>query len=237
MGTDLQNPLDEYAKTQIRVRARQLIRKPGFTSSDREDIEQELTLHLLQHIGKHDATRGCLHTFVSRIIKNKAASIIRQRHALRRDPDRNECSLDELSDLEELDAGAGGVDGDEEENMPALQTDFEATAVPEKPKRIDRSRMRQPTVHPASTFAEPAVDERELNDLRIDLQEAMNSLPADLRALAELLRDWTAEEAARKTGQSRDTIRRQIRELRRHFEERGLGDYLPVHQSDESLRK
>jgi len=41
---------DEYVARLVRIKARQLVGRYGFTESDREDIEQELTLHLLEGV-------------------------------------------------------------------------------------------------------------------------------------------------------------------------------------------
>lgn len=41
-GTDV---CTEYARTLIRVKARQIVRRPGFSSSDTDDVEQDLFLH------------------------------------------------------------------------------------------------------------------------------------------------------------------------------------------------
>lgn len=85
MGIDKTTAPDEYAATLIRVKARQLVGRYGFARSDREDIEQDLILHLLQKLRHFDPKRGSENTFVSRITNRKIASIIRQRTAAKRD--------------------------------------------------------------------------------------------------------------------------------------------------------
>jgi len=98
MGTSKQITLDEYATTLIRLKARQLIGKYGFTRSDREDLEQELTLDLLIRLGRFDPSKGQPATFVRMVVDRRVASLIRERKSLSRDYRRARHSLDELSD-------------------------------------------------------------------------------------------------------------------------------------------
>ncbi len=86
---------DEYVARLVTAKARQLIRTAGFRLSDREDIEQDLTVHLLEHLPEYDPARSSLHTFMDRLVENAAADLIRYRMAGMRDPRRLERSLDE----------------------------------------------------------------------------------------------------------------------------------------------
>ena len=54
----------EYARTLIRVKAKQIVRRPGFSRSDQEDIEQDLVVHLLCQAERFDPERGSLNTFM-----------------------------------------------------------------------------------------------------------------------------------------------------------------------------
>jgi len=85
--------IDPYAARLIRIKARQLIGKAGFTRSDLEDIEQELTLDLLERLPRYDPARASRRTFIARIIDHKVARLLEYRCAARRDPRRMECSL------------------------------------------------------------------------------------------------------------------------------------------------
>lgn len=98
MGTSKKITLDEYATTLIRVKARQLIGKYGFTKSDREDIQQDLTLDLLMRLARFDPRKGKPATFVRLVVDRRVASLIRERKSLARDYRRTRHSLDELSD-------------------------------------------------------------------------------------------------------------------------------------------
>ena len=86
---------DEYVARLIQVKAHQLVHKAGFTESDREDIEQELTLHVLEHLHDYDPSRSSRHTFIARVVEHKAADLIDYRTAKMRTPRRVEQSLDE----------------------------------------------------------------------------------------------------------------------------------------------
>ncbi len=77
--------LDEYAVTTIRVKAKKLIGKAGYTKADSEDIRQEITLDLLQRLPNYDPTKSSLHTFVNDVVDHKIARMIEARNAEMRD--------------------------------------------------------------------------------------------------------------------------------------------------------
>ena len=101
MGRD--RGIGEYAQKVIRIKVSQLIGKYGYTESDREDLESELTLHLLERMPQFDPKRAKRNTFVARIIENKVVSILRYRRGQCRD-----CSLDGQS----LDRDTSGENGE-----------------------------------------------------------------------------------------------------------------------------
>ncbi|MEK6676888.1 MAG: sigma-70 family RNA polymerase sigma factor [Planctomycetota bacterium] len=191
MGTDTRISIDENATTLIRMKARQLVGRYGFTKSDRTDIEQELTLDLHIRLGRFDPAKGRPATFMRMVVDRRAGSMIRKRKAQVRDYRRRAHSLDELSD-------ENGNNGH---------------------------------------IAEPAMDYRRQHDLEIDVSDALASLADELRSVAEDLREKHVVEIARERGCGRETVRRAVRRIRRHFEQRGLHNYLPAHQSDGGSRK
>jgi len=77
---------NEYASTLIRVKARQLIRRPGFSRSDEGDIVQKLNLHLLRQAQHFDPTRSSLNTFIARVVDSAVAMLLRDRGRLKRAP-------------------------------------------------------------------------------------------------------------------------------------------------------
>jgi len=76
----------EYARTLIRVKAKQLVRRPGFCRSDQEDIEQDLLVHLLTQAEHFDPDRSSLNTFIDRVVNTAAAMLVRERHRSSRRP-------------------------------------------------------------------------------------------------------------------------------------------------------
>ena len=87
--------LDPYASRVISITAYQLIRRPEFTESDREDIEQELWLDLLQRLSRFNGDRARHETFVNLVVNHKVASLIETRQAGKRDHRIPMYSLDE----------------------------------------------------------------------------------------------------------------------------------------------
>ena len=77
--------LDDYANKIIKRKAKQLIGHYGFTESDREDIQQELSIHVWRHLPKYDPSRASRRTFMARIIENYIKSLIAGRKAACRD--------------------------------------------------------------------------------------------------------------------------------------------------------
>jgi RNA polymerase sigma-70 factor (ECF subfamily) len=176
----------------IRIKARQLVGRYGYTKSDREDIEQELTLDLHVRLGGFDAAKGRPATFIRMVVDRRVASMVRERKAQSRDYRRTVQSLDELREDDE------GTNGQ---------------------------------------FTEPAFDDRRQRDLEIDVSDALTSLAEELRSVAEDLREKRVSEIARECGCGRETIRRAVKRIGQHFEQRGLRECMPGHQSGGESRK
>ncbi len=87
--------MEPFAERLIRIKAHQLVTRGGFTESDRHDIEQELTLYLVEHLPEHDPDRSSRRTFIVRLVENRVADLVRHRTAEMRDPRHVERSLDE----------------------------------------------------------------------------------------------------------------------------------------------
>jgi hypothetical protein len=78
--------LQSFARTVILKKARQLVGRAGFVSSDVHDLEQELTLRVLQRLSAHDARIAHLHVWLVMLVERAAATILRERRAKKRDP-------------------------------------------------------------------------------------------------------------------------------------------------------
>lgn len=86
-GFDPKEIVTEYARTLIRVKAKQLVRRPGFSRSDQPDVEQDLVVHLLCQAQHYDPDRGALNTFIARVVDSAVAMLLRERGRVRRNPE------------------------------------------------------------------------------------------------------------------------------------------------------
>lgn len=66
----------------------------------------------------------------------------------------------------------------------------------------------------------------ELNYLKQDVRDVIETLPDELRRLCVQLQSMTVSEIARATGVPRTTINGSVRKLRRRFKDAGLGEYM-----------
>ena len=91
----MQPPNDRYAASVIQFKAWMLSRRRAFARDDREDIEQDLWLDLLERLPKYDPAKATLNTFIALVVERRVATLIRDRSTEKRSPDREECSLDD----------------------------------------------------------------------------------------------------------------------------------------------
>ena len=85
MSQNRYHGIDAYTVRLITFKAKQLTAQPGFSATDREDIEQELLLDLLRRQPKYDPDRAQNNTFVARVVEHRAATLIEERKAGLRD--------------------------------------------------------------------------------------------------------------------------------------------------------
>lgn len=76
----------EYTRKLIRIKAQRLVQQPGFSPSEREDVEQDLCLQILRKAQHFDGARGAMSTFVARVVKSGLVSLVRQRRRRKRLP-------------------------------------------------------------------------------------------------------------------------------------------------------
>lgn len=81
--------LDEYTETTVFHKVDRLIGRLGFTEDDRDDLQQDLALYLIQGLKHFDPSRARRSTFITRCIEHRIADIIRHRHRARRDTRRS----------------------------------------------------------------------------------------------------------------------------------------------------
>lgn len=58
----------DHARNLIRMKARQLARRPEFQRCDRRDIEQDLWVHVLSQEDRFDPARGSINAFVACVV-------------------------------------------------------------------------------------------------------------------------------------------------------------------------
>lgn len=94
--------LDEPTETLVRVRVCRLIGRFGFNESDRDDLEQELRLHLLRCRDRFDPSRVAWSTYAGGTVDMHIKELIRARMAPMRDYRRGQSGG--------LDGGTGATD-------------------------------------------------------------------------------------------------------------------------------
>ena len=105
--------IDASATSLIQFKARQLTRRRGFNRSDHEDLQQQITLHLLNQAHHYDPARGSINTFVARVVDSCVAMILRDARRLKRGAGIRTTSLDEAA----LRAGGTPTDEQQEEQV------------------------------------------------------------------------------------------------------------------------
>ena len=88
--------LDVYAVKLIRFKARQLSRLSFFGSKDIDDLEQELAIDLYRNMSRFDPKRASKHTFIDRVIENRAASLVAMVRAQSRYSGQSNISWEEI---------------------------------------------------------------------------------------------------------------------------------------------
>ncbi len=112
--------LDSYSVNLIHYKSRRLIGYLGMTESDREDIEQDLAIHLRQNLSKHDPARGSVKTFINCVLDNRIRAIIKSRSSSVFDCRTHAYSLDTVVQDEDADAMTRGDMLDADEYQMAL---------------------------------------------------------------------------------------------------------------------
>lgn len=88
--------VEVYLEKLVESKARQLVRRPEFDSSEADDIRQELRLHVHLRLEKYDPSRAKISTFLDRIVCRKIASMLQFRHAQKRNACVETISLDDI---------------------------------------------------------------------------------------------------------------------------------------------
>ncbi len=183
----------DYARTVIRLKARQLSRRADFSRSDEEDIAQDLTLHLLSQAEHFDPSRASLKTFVTHVVNSCVAMILRERWRQKRVPDHGA----EIQSLETM------VDVPDEPPVALWAT----ISVADIERRTGGHSRSDTDVH----------DEAEA------LDQAMQGLPIEDRDVCERLKFGSRASVARDLQISRRKLGTILSSVRQQFERAGLG--------------
>jgi RNA polymerase sigma factor (sigma-70 family) len=92
---DTHQILNAYSQKLIQIKARQLCRRREFGPQEREDIEQELTLRLLQRAHHFDPARGSIKTFAVRVVDSCIRTLFRERARAKRNAGQRPASLEQ----------------------------------------------------------------------------------------------------------------------------------------------
>lgn len=74
-----QYDLDPYIEQVINIKMRKLSVTHALTRDDRDDLRQELYLHVLQQMDKYNPSRAKWSTFIDRIVRSGIATYLRNR--------------------------------------------------------------------------------------------------------------------------------------------------------------
>ncbi|MGV3483339.1 MAG: RNA polymerase sigma factor [Planctomycetaceae bacterium] len=83
---------DAFCRAIVSRKAKQLIRRTGFSASDLEDIKQDLYLRILQSWPKYEPEHSHRNRFITAVVERYVANLLRNRGAGKRD-DRETSSL------------------------------------------------------------------------------------------------------------------------------------------------
>lgn len=84
-----------YAKQLIQCKARQLVGQAGLSSSDVDDLKQEMWADLLRRFSWFESDRANVKTFMARVVSHRVSAILRHRSGMGRDYRRDAGSLSE----------------------------------------------------------------------------------------------------------------------------------------------
>jgi RNA polymerase sigma-70 factor (ECF subfamily) len=96
-----QDRLFPCAQSLIRRKARSLIGAGGFTSSDLDDIKQDLMIDVLCRADRFDPARGSEIQFVSTVVRHRIARIVERKKAKKRGDGITFISLDEVPESQD----------------------------------------------------------------------------------------------------------------------------------------
>lgn len=162
--------------------------RPEFKGNvQKEDLQQEFLLHVLEHVDQFDPQRGDHDVFVNMLIRNCIAKLIRETNRMKSRPPAG-------MGMESTDEVVETVDGTHEEMFRSLGID-------------DKDRR---------TLGETN-DVFELMDMTEGVEHLIRTLPRGYRTIARRLMTCSRAEAGRELGISRRRMAAAVEVIRDHF--------------------
>lgn len=98
LNDDFNQKFDPFTRGIVRRKVRQLIGRAGFISQDREDLEQDLLLRVLQSLPSFNPSLAHRNKFITAVVERHVANILRNKQAGKRDH-RRICSINIQIDM------------------------------------------------------------------------------------------------------------------------------------------
>ena len=92
LNDNFNEKFDRFTRGIIRRKVKQLIGRAGFTQQDREDLEQDLFVRVLQSLPRFNPDVAHRNKFITTVVERYVANILRNKRADKRDH-RRICSL------------------------------------------------------------------------------------------------------------------------------------------------
>lgn len=139
MAAAITATLDEYAQSTIHHKVDRLIGHHGFTETDREDLEQDLAVAVLECQARYDASRGKPSTYISRCIEHRLVDLIRRNRRQCRDVFRERAIVYDDEDAAEACVYDGLADPDSArpQGLSDLRMDL-SSVIARMPQRLRR---------------------------------------------------------------------------------------------------
>ena len=206
MAIGSSTPLSRYITTLIQITAKRQVGRYGYAESDRDDLEQLITMEVIRRRAKFDPGKAQENTFLARLVTHALADIIAARKAACRDYRREKGMLSQWVRV----SSSSHPLYNEWASRGELVTE-------------DDSRRH---------LGKPALGPDELRDLSIDVATAAAALPDHLRDIATQLKELgSARAVAAAMGLHHSTVSEAVKQIKEHFLKAGLDDYLPNRQT------
>ena len=190
-GDQYREILSDYARTLIRVKARQLVRRPEFAVAEAEDLEQELTLRILTQLKHFDPARSSINTFIARVANSAVAMLIRDSGRKKRN-------------------GGGGT---QIESLEKMVDQPDGTASPMRATISDCDSNRRHQCRPLTDM--------EITQLRLDVAGVINHLPPELRRICVQLMEGNQSQSRQNSQLSRRKYQAAMNLIREQFTRSG----------------